>query len=149
MSEPSKPAAPRRVQRTRPRIKGQPGMPAGAKYVGRGTPYGNPYRIVREGGLWIVRVDPADGVRGERVGDYQFEQQARRVAVEEYRAMFRTPGGAEQAEHFARMLHGRDLACWCALPEPGETDWCHAAVLLELSNAPAAPSDVEPRQDAQ
>jgi hypothetical protein len=28
---------PTRVQRTRPRIKGQKGMPPGAKYVGRGT----------------------------------------------------------------------------------------------------------------
>ena len=33
---------PVRVQRTRPRVKGQRGMPEGARYVGRGTIYGNP-----------------------------------------------------------------------------------------------------------
>jgi Domain of unknown function (DUF4326) len=34
-------------------------------------------------------------------------------------------------------LAGRDLACWCMLPdEPGEPDVCHAAVLLAIANAP-------------
>lgn len=32
-------------------------------------------------------------------------------------------------------LRGHNLACWCPLPEPGEPDHCHAAVLLELVNA--------------
>lgn len=27
-------------------------------------------------------------------------------------------------------LAGVNLGCTCDLPEPGETDWCHAAVLL-------------------
>jgi hypothetical protein len=31
-------------------------------------------------------------------------------------------------------LRGKNLACWCALPKPGEPDICHAAVLLELAN---------------
>jgi hypothetical protein len=31
-------------------------------------------------------------------------------------------------------LRGKNLACWCALPPPGERDWCHAVVLLELAN---------------
>jgi hypothetical protein len=29
---------------------------------------------------------------------------------------------------------GRNLACWCGLPEPGEPDRCHAALLLEIAN---------------
>jgi len=33
-------------------------------------------------------------------------------------------------------LHGKNLACWCPLPEPGEPDLCHAAILLEIANAP-------------
>ena len=33
-------------------------------------------------------------------------------------------------------LRGKNLACWCPLPEPGERDQCHAAVLLELANDP-------------
>jgi hypothetical protein len=36
---------------------------------------------------------------------------------------------------FARELRGKNLACWCPLPKPGEVDWCHAAVLLKIANA--------------
>lgn len=32
-------------------------------------------------------------------------------------------------------LRGHNLACWCPLPEPGQPDHCHAAVLLEVANA--------------
>lgn len=35
-------------------------------------------------------------------------------------------------------LAGKNLACWCALPEPGQPDICHAAVLLELANPGAS-----------
>lgn len=104
-------------------------------YVGRPTVYANPFRIVREHGLWVVRVERADGVRPRVIGDFAFKLQARKVATEEFEAQFSTPGGAEQAEFFARRLHGRSLMCWCELPEPGEIDWCHGRILMELSNA--------------
>lgn len=29
-------------------------------------------------------------------------------------------------------LRNHNLACWCPLPEPGQPDLCHAAVLLEI-----------------
>jgi hypothetical protein len=29
-------------------------------------------------------------------------------------------------------LQGKNLACWCPLPEPGEPDICHAAVLVRM-----------------
>lgn len=32
-------------------------------------------------------------------------------------------------------LSGRDLACWCRLPGPGEPDLCHAAILLLAANS--------------
>ncbi|MFJ9034938.1 DUF4326 domain-containing protein [Streptomyces sp. NPDC102274] len=32
------------------------------------------------------------------------------------------------------LLRGKDLACTCPLPEPGEPDHCHAAYLLALAN---------------
>lgn len=32
-------------------------------------------------------------------------------------------------------LRGKDLACWCKLPPPGQPDICHGAVLLELANS--------------
>jgi hypothetical protein len=31
-------------------------------------------------------------------------------------------------------LRGKNLACWCKLPEEGKQDICHAGVLLELAN---------------
>lgn len=33
-------------------------------------------------------------------------------------------------------LRGKNLACWCPLPSPGQPDHCHAAVLLALVNSP-------------
>lgn len=33
-----------------------------------------------------------------------------------------------------RFLRGKNLACWCTLPKPGEPDLCHAAILLKIAN---------------
>lgn len=41
-------------------------------------------------------------------------------------------------------LSGKNLACWCALPKPGEPDICHAAVLLEIANRPTKCEEVKP-----
>jgi uncharacterized protein DUF4326 len=37
-------------------------------------------------------------------------------------------------EDIRRELAGRNLACWCALPADGDTDSCHAAILLQIAN---------------
>ncbi|MCX4778131.1 DUF4326 domain-containing protein [Streptomyces sp. NBC_01264] len=39
-------------------------------------------------------------------------------------------------------LRGRDLACTCPLPKPGQPDLCHGAVLLALANSDGDPDDV-------
>jgi hypothetical protein len=31
-------------------------------------------------------------------------------------------------------LRGKNLACWCPLPAPGDPDICHAAIYLEMAN---------------
>ena len=36
-------------------------------------------------------------------------------------------------------LAGRPLACWCPPPEPGQPDWCHAAVLIRRANGTDRP----------
>lgn len=98
---------PKRVQRTR--IKGG-GMPEGSKYVGRGSKYGNPHKV----------------------NENQTPQQATdkfRTGMDNYKKY----DPIEYSE-FMSQLTGFDLACWCALPEHGQPDHCHAAVLLEMAN---------------
>jgi hypothetical protein len=41
-------------------------------------------------------------------------------------------------------LAGKDLACWCRLPEPGELDLCHAAITLSAANQRPRQSSVYP-----
>lgn len=124
---------PTRIQRRRTRGWTVPLDAEGRRpvYVGRGSLYGNPWRIDREpgSGLYVVHVPAGDGVRARTLGDHQFLAQAREVAAEAFAADLRTPGGAEQAEYFAERLRGRDLMCWCPLDGA-----CHADVLLRLAN---------------
>lgn len=102
--------------------------PMSAVYVGRGTKWGNPNRVVRSGGGWAVDHD-----KGGSVGTFAFEREARRFAVEAYRAHLNAH--PELAEAARVELAGKPLMCWCPLPLPGEPDHCHAAVLLELAAA--------------
>lgn len=99
-------SAPKRVQRRR--VKGEPGMPAGARYVGRPSKWGNPY-----------------GVSGETDAA---------AAVALFRDMLnRAPkalNGSTVFDDIRKDLRGRDLACWCPLDQP-----CHADVLLEVANS--------------
>jgi hypothetical protein len=141
---------PARVQRTR--IKGQPGMPPGALYVGRGSKWGNPYRL----GDTQVRMPGIDGsewqhegrlgkTSGERHGFWHPDgtitshlvlDATPEQVVELYRRwLAKHPAHAAAARE---ELAGLDLACWCPLPEPGQPDHCHGAVLLRLANGAAS-----------
>jgi hypothetical protein len=62
---------------------------------------------------------------------------ARKIAAEAYRQALDVgwSGLLVTKEQARTELRRFDLACWCPLPEPGETDWCHARVLLEIANA--------------
>jgi Domain of unknown function (DUF4326) len=42
--------------------------------------------------------------------------------------------GAHPLEIIEAELGGKNLGCYCHLPEPGEPDLCHAAIEIELSN---------------
>lgn len=91
-------------------------MPEHTKYVGRGSLYGNPFRVARsarelEAGGELVVASSAD-------------------AVERFREWIRqTREGRFVAACAARNLWGLDLACWCPLDQA-----CHADVLLEIAN---------------
>lgn len=92
-------------------------MPEGARYVGRPSGWGNPfrpgkpYRFVGARGALILGVAPE-----ERAGLallFEWYMAARRDLHEQIR----------------RELGGRDLACWCPLDSP-----CHANTLLLIAN---------------
>ena len=100
---------PKRIQRKR--MKGWR-MPENAVYVGRGTKWGNPFKI---------------GARNP-YGTITKDQRHAFMLYVGFAPLNETLIAAARAE-----LRGKNLACWC--PEtPGERT-CHADVLLELANA--------------
>jgi hypothetical protein len=119
---------PARIQRRR--VKGWR-KPAGAIYVGRGTRWGNPNRVIqsRYSGIFLV-THPL----GSPIGDFATRADARAFATGAYRPHLTSH--PELFEAARQELAGRDLMCWCPTPMFGETDHCHAAVLLEIANQP-------------
>ena len=106
--------------------------PENTVVVARPSKWGNPFRIVRTdcsmGGLcWAVALG---GMVVQQHIDSQ--ERARALAVHFFRSWI------EEEDHHdlpdPAELAGKNLACWCPLPAPGEPDICHAAVLLELAN---------------
>lgn len=106
---------PQRIQRKR--TKGWR-MPEGAVYVGRGTKWGNPYRVGDESAF--IGENPVMGLD---------EPLSQEDAAQLYGIALR--GGHLQitAATASTELAGKDLACWC---KPG--DPCHADILLEIAN---------------
>ncbi|MGW0626471.1 DUF4326 domain-containing protein [Streptomyces sp. NPDC002758] len=118
---------PRRIQRRR--TKGWR-KPDNCVIVSRPSRFGNPFTIAAaieaemgdphsacaENYREWLRVGTEGGWYSEtyRIGRQVFDR--RRVLAE------------------LHLLRGKDLACTCPLPEPGQPDHCHAAVLLKLAN---------------
>ena len=128
---------PKRIQR---RLTKGWRMPEGAVYVGRGTVYGNPYKVgsYRDSGARIWYVADASG---ECMGTYgpeplifdSAEWRASERAVELYRNSWGRGGEVSLVD--LDHLRGKDLACWCPLEDAeGNRVPCHADVLLELAN---------------
>jgi hypothetical protein len=122
---------PERIQRKR--TAGWTGH--GARYVGRGTRWGNPWVIARTntGTGWKVNwagTGPVpNGLRDSVPANDQRDAHA--LAVEMYEPWLHAR--PQLLDDARSELAGRDLMCWCALTLP-----CHADVLLKLSaTAPA------------
>jgi hypothetical protein len=98
-------SGPVRIQRRR--TKGWK-MPPNTIYVGRGSRWGNPYRI---------------GDRDRRTGGFL----DRTPVIERFTDALVT-GRLRISESDCAILRGKNLACWCP---PGP---CHADVLLEIAN---------------
>lgn len=104
--------------------------PEGAIVVARPSKWGNPYKIVVEGRLYVVRT--ADSI----IGSFDYLDGhgtgARHWAVQGYRLHLQRTPELTDALH---ELRGHDLACWCPLEDAGGRRLpCHADVLLELAN---------------
>lgn len=113
-----------------------------AVIVDRTSRFGNPF-VVREDHLGIFIEHPDGAV----MTGFASETDAREVAVGHHRAWldgdgpdaYRVRGRVYDRRRVLAdlpLLRGRDLACPCDLPEPGEADHCHARVLIEISNRP-------------
>lgn len=121
---------PKRIQRKRE--KGWR-KPEGAKYVGRGSEYGNPYPVQLFLETAKETFTPScdysalnpQGVRKQINADVL--TYARSLAVQAYCGYLQLY--PEIGEAAKRELRGKDLMCWCAPGQP-----CHADVLLELVN---------------
>lgn len=107
----NEPTTPYRVQLRR--TKGWR-MPPNTVKVDRSTRWGNPY--------------PLDAYPRELSVD-----ERRRRAQADFRADLEAGRLDFTVADVRRELGGKNLACWCPLPKPGERDDCHAAVLLEIA----------------
>lgn len=105
-------------------------MPERAIYVGRPTPFGNPFPVATNGGELFPRSASVRMYRelvttGETwFGEHRFVRANRRGAN------LHVPTIDQIRKHLA----GHDLVCWC----PPSVQ-CHADVLLELANANEPP----------
>ena len=127
---------PDRIQRKR--AKGWR-MPPGTVYVGRGTPWGNPWRVGQRGEP-EPRPGPVSDVRHDLAGGGYLHAFTPPITVRPYPAALTAEDVvARYRAHIlatvglARIrqeLGGKHLACWC---KPGAP--CHADVLLDLANS--------------
>lgn len=110
--------SPRRIQQRRTKGWRKPGGVIG---VGRGTRWGNPWRM--DIGL------PPEDAREWAVSQFRRYLRIREIAPGGWADLIEYPSRSEIRRHLA----GKDLMCWCPLDQP-----CHADVLLELANGDTA-----------
>ena len=101
---------PKRIQRKR--TKGWK-MPDGAIYVGRGSKWGNPFKVME------IYVQP---------NSEEIHLDAKQ-AVNLYDQLINIYGKPITKKEIIDELKGKDLACWCKDGDP-----CHADVLLKIAN---------------
>lgn len=144
---------PQRIQRKR--TKGWK-MPENTIYVGRGSVFGNPFRIGyyekligrpmnRQDCVDLFRrgLEAADAL-GTPFSIYHENQHELYMAWQRHTAAHPLPKRYIDLQYSADLavlietktyeLRGKNLACWCPLDQP-----CHADVLLEIANMEPRP----------
>ena len=117
---------PTRIQRKRTRGWR---APEGAKYVGRGTRYGNPWAVVQTRTGWAVNWTRPGKPQPEWEVSTSDQYAAQKMAVGLYGEYL-----AQQSDLVTRArreLAGHDLMCWCPEDQP-----CHADILLRVASIP-------------
>ena len=125
----SAPLTPKRIQRKR---TAGFRMPKGAIYVGRGSKWGNPFKLIN------------NQIYYQAMGEWFHYDYGKYADIKDVVKLFRdlliSPSSPiADPEIIARFvwmnnhireLKGKDLSCWCSLSAP-----CHCDPLLELANA--------------
>ncbi|MER7361889.1 DUF4326 domain-containing protein [Nonomuraea wenchangensis] len=130
--------APQRLQRRR--AKGFR-LPEGAACVDRTSRYGNMFAVRWDSSRSLLEwhvLDLGGRLSSDRLLSERYGTRllATMAAVHLYDRHTRPEGVyALDPDRVRRDLAGKDLACFCPLPEPGQIDWCHAAhTLIPLAN---------------
>ena len=109
----------KRIQRKR--TKGYK-LPDNTKCVDRTTKWGNPYRVLKEDGYWVVK--DKEGNYWGRL--YSEKLGAIEKTIERYSVYIDGQIGIKKLN--LEELKGKNLACFCSLSSP-----CHADYLLSLT----------------
>lgn len=134
---------PIRIKRSRQHKQVSPnGLPI--VYVGRGSKWGNPFRVVKYNhGGWAVKCSGEENEIDILIKNckpfYETKRQAVEAAIYCYDCwLLPYKHGDDMSAFYHAManvdnailsLKGKNLSCWCKLDEP-----CHADLLLELAN---------------
>lgn len=102
-------------------------MPENTRKVDRATIHGNPFPVEKYGREQAVQL----------FREWLTGEMTREVIRATYPAMLAQHLIAKHQWVMESLPHlrGKNLACWCSLPDDGEPDLCHAAVLMELANS--------------
>lgn len=141
---------PVRIQRSRQHKQVSPnGLPI--VYVGRGTRWGNPFRIVKySDGKWAIKTDGSDRCTEILVKHchavYDTRDAAAIDAVKCYNhwlipythkegSIMEFYKSIAEIEDAIASLKGKNLSCWCPIiGKNGNYCMCHADLLLSLAN---------------
>lgn len=108
-------------------------MPANSVKVDRSTPFGNPFALSK--GSMSGGGERREGYFvGDTIKLFDTREEAQRVSVAAFEAWMHQWPQHQLLAAARHALRGKNLACWCKLPNSGEPDLCHAAVLLRISN---------------
>lgn len=113
-------------------------MPPNTAYVGRGTKFGNPFRVGQDGTAEQCVSLYRRGIEGSIAA---WEGGAGSIFAPENDNVYQAWESRTPHLHYTEIelsleaLRGKNLACWCALEdEHGNPVPCHADVLLDLAN---------------